>query len=70
MPTAQCAWQSTSRFWRARDGWRGDLSRYPYELEQAAPAIVLSVRAMNAAIRDRLGFVQRGYVRWVFGMLR
>jgi fatty acid desaturase len=39
-------------YWRLRllviaDCWRGDLSRYPYVSEQAAPAIVRSVRAMS-----------------------
>ena len=39
-------------YWRLRllviaDCWRGDLSRYPYVSEQAAPAIIRSVRAMT-----------------------
>jgi fatty acid desaturase len=39
-------------YWRLRllviaDCWRGDLSRYPYVSEQAAPAIIRSVRAMS-----------------------
>ncbi len=39
-------------YWRLRllviaDCWRGDLSRYPYVTEQAAPAIIQSVRAMS-----------------------
>jgi fatty acid desaturase len=40
-------------YWRLRlrviiDCWRGDLSAYPYVSEQAAPAIVRSVRGMSA----------------------
>jgi fatty acid desaturase len=39
-------------FWRLRltvvlDCWRGDLSRYPFVMEAAAPAIIRSVRAMS-----------------------
>ena len=39
-------------FWTLRllvvfDSWRGDLSRYPYVSEAAAPAIIRSVRAMS-----------------------
>jgi fatty acid desaturase len=42
-------------YWRLRvmviaDCWRGDLSRYPYVSEQAAPAIIRSVRAMSLAM--------------------
>jgi fatty acid desaturase len=42
-------------YWRLRllviaDCWRGDLSRYPYVSEQAAPAIIRSVRVMSAAM--------------------
>jgi len=40
-------------FWRLRlqtvwDGWRGDLSAYPYISAQTAPRIILSLRAMSA----------------------
>src|SRR3984957_14267205 len=40
-------------YWRLRllvvaDAWRGDLSRYPYVSQQAAPVIIQSVRAMSA----------------------
>ena len=39
-------------FWRLRarvvaDSWRGDLSRYPYVADTAAPRIIRSVRAMT-----------------------
>ena len=42
-------------YWRLRllviaDCWRGDLSRYPYVSEQAAPAIIRSVKAMSVAM--------------------
>jgi fatty acid desaturase len=42
-------------YWRLRllvvaDAWRGDLSRYPYVSQQAAPAIIRSVRAMSATM--------------------
>ncbi len=42
-------------YWRLRllviaDCWRGDLSRYPYVSQQAAPAIIHSVKAMNVAM--------------------
>ncbi len=42
-------------YWRLRllvifDCWRGDLSRYPYVTEAAAPAIIRSVRAMSAVV--------------------
>ncbi|HME19811.1 MAG TPA: fatty acid desaturase [Acetobacteraceae bacterium] len=42
-------------YWRLRllviaDCWRGDLSRYPYVLEQAAPSIIRSVRAMSVVM--------------------
>jgi fatty acid desaturase len=32
------------------DCWRGDLSRYPYVSQQAAPSIIRSVRAMSAVM--------------------
>jgi fatty acid desaturase len=39
-------------YWRLRllviaDCWRGDVSRYPYVSEQAAPTVIRSVRAMS-----------------------
>jgi fatty acid desaturase len=42
-------------YWRLRllvvaDAWRGDLSRYPYVSQQAAPTIIRSVRAMSATM--------------------
>ncbi len=42
-------------YWRLRllviaDCWRGDLSRYPYVSQQAAPSIIRSVRAMSAVM--------------------
>jgi fatty acid desaturase len=42
-------------YWRLRllvigDCWRGDLRRYPYVSEQAAPTIIRSVRAMSAVM--------------------
>ena len=42
-------------YWRLRllviaDCWRGDLSRYPYVSEQAAPSMIRSVRAMSVAM--------------------
>src|SRR5579863_3762628 len=42
-------------YWRLRllviaDCWRGDLSRYPYVTEQAAPTVIRSVRAMCVAL--------------------
>ena len=42
-------------YWRLRllviaDCWRGDLSRYPYVSQQAAPAIIRSVKAMSVAM--------------------
>jgi fatty acid desaturase len=42
-------------YWRLRllviaDCWRGDLRRYPYVSEQAAPAIIRSVRAMSVVL--------------------
>lgn len=42
-------------YWRLRflvvaDSWRGDLCRYPYVSEQAAPSIVRSVRAMSVVM--------------------
>ena len=49
-------------YWRLRllviaDCWRGDLSRYPYVSEQAAPAIIRSVRAMSVAMIGGVGGV-------------
>jgi fatty acid desaturase len=43
------------RFWQLRlrviaDCWRGDLSAYPYVTAQAAPRIILSVRAMSVVM--------------------
>ncbi len=42
-------------YWRLRllviaDAWRGDLTRYPYVSEQAAPTIIRSVRAMSVVM--------------------
>jgi fatty acid desaturase len=42
-------------YWRLRlmvvaDAWRGDMSRYPYVSRQAAPGVILSVRAMSATM--------------------
>jgi fatty acid desaturase len=42
-------------YWRLRlqviaDSWRGDLRRYPYVSEQAAPSIIRSVRAMSLVL--------------------
>ena len=49
-------------YWRLRllviaDCWRGDLSRYPYVSEQAAPAIIRSVRGDERGDGRRVGGV-------------
>jgi fatty acid desaturase len=56
-PPPETVWQYAVRvlgwpFWRLRllvvfDGWRGDLSRYPYVTAAAAPVIIRDVRAMS-----------------------
>jgi len=67
-------------YWRLRllviaDCWRGDLSRYPYVSDQAAPTIILSVRAMSAvmvsgAVASALLFGwQTPFVFWVLPQL-
>lgn len=67
-------------YWRLRllviaDCWRGDLSRYPYVSDQAAPTIILSVRAMSAvmaagAVASALVFGwQTPFVFWVLPQL-
>jgi fatty acid desaturase len=42
-------------YWKLRllviyDGWRGDMSRYPYITEAAAPSVIRDVRAMTVVV--------------------
>jgi fatty acid desaturase len=71
------AWRILSlRFWALRlrviaDCWRGDLGAYPYVTAQAAPRIILSVRAMSvlmfggAAVSALLFGWQTPFLYWI-----
>lgn len=57
------------------DAWRGDMSRYPYVSEQAAPSIMRSVRAMSmvmvggSVVSALLFGWETPFVFWIFPQL-